>query len=59
VVCRQAVREIQRAELLRSRLLAVYGRWQREADVMNLIVRKLVDLTPSLGGLATASRDLK
>ncbi|MEO5794680.1 MAG: error-prone DNA polymerase [Rhodoferax sp.] len=59
VICWKAVRETQRAALLQSRLLAVYGRWQREGDVMNLIARRLVDLTPLLGGLATASRDFK
>ena len=59
VICWKAVRETQRAALLQSRLLAVVGRWQREGDVMNLIARKLVDLTPLLGGLATASRDFK
>ena len=59
VICWKAVREAQRAVLLGSRLLAVYGRWQREGDVMNLIAQKLVDLTPLLGSLATTSRDFK
>jgi len=45
--------------LLRSRLLAVYGTWQREGDVKNLIAGRLEDLTPLLGRLATESRDFK
>nr|WP_315234032.1 error-prone DNA polymerase [uncultured Albidiferax sp.] len=57
VICWKSIRETQRKDLLNSRLLAVYGKWQREGDVMNLIARKLVDLTPMLGSLSTASRD--
>jgi error-prone DNA polymerase len=51
--------EQQRQEVLRARLLAVYGRWQREGDVCNLVARKLADLTPLLGRLATGSRDFR
>jgi error-prone DNA polymerase len=59
VICWKSLRELQRKELLRSRLMAVYGKWQRAGDVRNLIAGKLVDLTPLLGRLATAtsSRD--
>jgi error-prone DNA polymerase len=57
VVCWRSIREKQRAELLKSRLLAVHGRWQREGEVCNLIAGRLFDLTPLLGRLATASRD--
>ncbi len=46
-----------RAPLLRSQLMAVKGTWQREGDVRNLIAGHIEDLTPLLGGLATASRD--
>ncbi|MDO8770839.1 MAG: error-prone DNA polymerase [Burkholderiaceae bacterium] len=57
VICWKSVREVQRKELLASRLLAVYGRWQREGEVRNLIAGKLIDLTSLLGRLGTASRD--
>jgi error-prone DNA polymerase len=56
IVWRQ-VRERQRAALLRSRLLAVAGRWQAKDGSMHLIAHRLVDMTPWLGELATRSRD--
>jgi len=46
-----------RGPLLRARLMAVKGTWQREGDVRNLIAGHIEDLTSLLGGLATASRD--
>ena len=46
-----------RAPLLRSRLLAVKGTWQRDGDVRNLIAAHVEDLTGLLGSLATSSRD--
>lgn len=46
-----------RAPLLRSRLLAVKGTWQRDGDVRNLIAAHVEDLSGLLGGLMTASRD--
>jgi error-prone DNA polymerase len=49
--------ERQRRELLGSRLLAVEGEVQSESGVVHLIARRLVDHTPMLGRLATASRD--
>jgi len=57
VICWKKVRETQRTALLGSRLLAVYGRWQREGEVRNLIALKLIDMTPLLGRLGTQSRD--
>ena len=57
VICWRRVRERQRRELLGSRLLAVYGTWQREGDVCNVIAGHLRDLTPLLGRLNTSSRD--
>lgn len=57
VICWKSLRDLQRKELLRSRLLAVYGTWQREGDTKNLIAGRLLDLTPLLGRLATESRD--
>ena len=59
VICWKSVRDGQRRELLGARLMAVYGRWQREGEVRNLIASKLMDLTPLLGRLGTASRDFK
>ena len=47
----------QRRELLGSRLMAVYGKVEREGIVVHLIAARLVDLTPMLGALATRSRD--
>lgn len=52
------LKEIQRPEVLRAMFCAVYGQWQREGDVKNLIAYKLKDLTPLLGELSTASRDI-
>lgn len=37
------LRDAQRKEILRSRLLVVHGKWQREGDVKNLIAGKLED----------------
>ena len=59
VICWKSLRDAQRKELLRSRLLVVHGKWQREGDVKNLIAGKLEDLTPMLGRLVTESRDFK
>ena len=47
----------QRRELLGARLMAVYGRVEREGEVVHLIAGRLVDLTPMLGSLQTHSRD--
>jgi error-prone DNA polymerase len=47
----------QRRELLGARLMAVYGKVEREGDVVHLIAGHLVDLTPLLGSLPTRSRD--
>jgi error-prone DNA polymerase len=59
VVVWSHVRERFRQELLRARLLAVYGVWQREGEVRHLIAQHLRDLTPWLGQLPTQSRDFK
>ena len=42
---------------MNAKLLGVYGTWQREGEVRNLIAQHLVDLTPLLGRLAAPSRD--
>lgn len=57
VIVWPTLKEKQRPEVLRARLLGVYGQWQRQDGVKNLIAHKLADLTPLLGGLATTSRD--
>ena len=59
VIVWPSLKEAQRPEVLRARLLAVYGQWQREGEVKNLIAHKLADLTPMLGRLATTSRDFQ
>ena len=50
----------QRPELMRSRLLGVYGLWQRDLEsggpVRHLIAGFLRDRTPMLGSLATQKR---
>jgi error-prone DNA polymerase len=57
VIVWKSVREQQRKELLGAKLLGVYGIWQRDGDVRNLIAKHFVDLTHLLGRLATPSRD--
>ena len=61
VIVWKSLREKQRSELLHSRLMAVYGVWQRDeesgGEVRHLVAQQLVDLTPLLGGLATQSRE--
>ncbi len=59
VIVWKSVREAQRDALLRSRLLAVRGTWQRDVDsggqVCHLVAARLMDLTPLLGRLAQQS----
>jgi error-prone DNA polymerase len=57
VIVWRHVRERQRPALLRSRLLAVAGQWQAKDGTTHLIARRLVDMTPWLGAVATSSRD--
>ena len=57
VIVWKGLRERQRPVLMSARLLGVYGIWQREGEVRNLIAKHLVDLTPWLGRLAAPSRD--
>ena len=52
-----ALAERQRRELLASRLLAVQGEVQREGSVVHVLARRLEDLSPLLGRLATSSHD--
>ena len=66
VIVWKSLREQQRGDLLKSRLLAVEGTWQRDIDsggqVRHLIASRLKDLTPLLGRLgqqANSSRDFQ
>ncbi len=57
VIVWKSLRERHREALLKAKLLAVHGSWQRDVDsgghVCNLIARRLEDLTPLLGRLGT------
>ncbi|MBW4048427.1 MAG: error-prone DNA polymerase [Proteobacteria bacterium] len=57
VICWKDLRQRQRQVVLRARLLAVAGTWQRESGVCNLIAGHLEDLTPLLGRLVTKGRE--
>ena len=61
IIVWKSLREKQRSVLLHARLMAVYGVWQRDVEsggeVRHLIAKRLQDLTPLLGSLATQSRD--
>jgi error-prone DNA polymerase len=57
VIVWRHVRERQRPALLRSRLLAVAGEWQSKDGTTHLIAKRLLDMTPWLGAVATSSRD--
>ena len=49
--------EQQRREVLHGRLLAAYGKVEKEGDVVHLVAARLVDHTRLLGHLETRSRD--
>ncbi|MFP5390874.1 MAG: error-prone DNA polymerase [Gammaproteobacteria bacterium] len=49
--------EQQRKEVLGATLLGVYGIWQRQGEIRHLVAKRLVDLSPMLGQLDTASRN--
>lgn len=49
--------EEQRKEVLGAPLLGVYGIWQQEGIVRNLVAKRLVDMSHLLGRLRTSSRD--
>ena len=59
VIVWPAVALAQRQALLASRLLTVYGVWQREGEVRHLIAHRLVDHSALLQGLLTHSRDFR
>ena len=49
--------EAQRRPLLSASLLTVYGVWQRQGEVRNVVASHLFDHSPLLGRLALSSRD--
>ncbi|MGK5024275.1 error-prone DNA polymerase [Janthinobacterium sp. RB2R34] len=49
--------EQQRKEVLGAPLLGVYGVWQQEGMVRNLVAKRLVDMSHLLGRLRPGSRD--
>ncbi|RZT89666.1 DnaE-like error-prone DNA polymerase [Azospira oryzae] len=57
VILRPELVEKQRRETLAARLLGVYGQLESHHGVTHLVAKRLVDLTPLLGRLATRSRD--
>jgi error-prone DNA polymerase len=57
VIVWRDVSDRQRRELLNSRLMAVYGRVEREGAVVHVIAGRLADLSPLLGRLEAKSRD--
>ena len=57
VILRPELVEKQRRETLAARLLGVYGQLEFRHGVTHLVAKRLVDLTPLLGRLATRSRD--
>ena len=59
IIVWKSVKEKQRQTLLQSKLLAVYGQWQREGEVRHLVAQYLVDMSHLLGRLSTTSRDFR
>ena len=57
LLIRPTLAERQRKELLTSRLIGAYGRWQSQSGVQHVIVERLVNLTHLLGKLQTRSRN--
>ncbi|BDI05071.1 error-prone DNA polymerase [Sphaerotilus microaerophilus] len=57
VIVWKDLRLAQRQALIGSRLLVVFGTWQRRDGVSHLVARRLIDVSAWLGGLATSSRD--
>jgi error-prone DNA polymerase len=57
VIVWRDVGDRQRRELLGAKLLAVFGKVEREGPVVHLLAGRLADLSPLLGKLETRSRD--
>ena len=59
VIVREELAQAQSQALLQSRLLGVYGVWQRDGSVCHLIARRLVSMNHLVGDLAARSRDFQ
>ncbi len=59
VIVWKRLADVERAPLLESRLLEVHGRLQRQGDVLHVIARHLVNLSPLLGALMVESRNFR
>jgi error-prone DNA polymerase len=59
VIVREELAQAQSQALLQSRLLGVYGVWQRDGSVCHLIARRLVSMNHLIGDLAARSRDFQ
>jgi len=57
VIVWRDVGDRQRRELLGAKLLAVFGKVEREGQVVHLLAGRLADLSPLLGDLQARSRD--
>jgi error-prone DNA polymerase len=57
VIVWRDVGDRQRRELLGAKLLAVFGKVEREGQVVHVLAGRLADLSPLLGDLQTHSRD--
>ena len=57
VIVWRDVGDRQRRELLGAKLLAVFGKVEREGQVVHVLAGRLADLSPLLGDLQTRSRD--
>lgn len=57
VIVHAGLAQRQRTELVHSKLMGVYGVWQRRDGTAHLLANRLVDLSPLLGSLPTRSRD--
>jgi len=59
VIVWNSLAEEQRQVLRNAQIMGVFGIWQREGEVCNLVARRLVDYTDLLAQLQTPSRDFK
>lgn len=59
VIVWKSLAEESRQVLRNAQILGVYGVWQREGQVVNLIAKRLVDFTGLLGDLVSQSRDFR
>ncbi len=59
VIVWKSLKEKQRIPLLNSRLLAIYGVWQRKGEVRHLVAQHAIDMTHLLGRLNVSSRDFR